>query len=54
MKKGILPFAIFEVLTVLLLGCDTVSTGKVTNVLEELPALYSVHRKTRASTPQRR
>jgi len=48
-----LLFARFEVLTVLLLGCDTVSTVKVTNVSEELPALYSVHRKTRTS-PKRR
>jgi len=54
MKNGILLFARFEVLTVLLLVCDTVSTGKVTNVSEEIPALYAVHRKTRASTPKRR
>ena len=30
------------------------STGKVTNVTEDLAALHSVYRKTRTSIPKRR
>ena len=44
-KKGISQFARFDVLTALLLVCDIVSTGKVTNVTEDLAALYSVYRR---------